>query len=521
MRLINQFYNLSRAPQVMPDAVITLNSPTLSAYEIAFLQSFHKYREERFPVATRKSTLQSQEQRRPLLVCADGAYRRLQRLLQPQHSTSLRMIDYVIGDFDSLSLEIKEEHAKSGRWFTVPTVREASMDLLLPPSPDHYNKGPMWLQVKDQDTTDMEKCLRFLSRVFLAVPMRKHLTPQEVVTSSENDPLPSDEALRPGVVVVLGAQGGEWHHEEATLRAAAAYTTDPKWLLDIRLHTPTSTILFGNTNGKTVFTRNVEYETSTFGLVPLGDAPRLLKTEGLQWELQYDAIRSPLQEERTYLREHIFSTSNRLEDTVTITCERSSKDCALAIGIVHKERDHIPTVSATSTTSDTKDVSKKVPGVGVSVLIRKWSDALQSYQYLVIERGKAPNKGLWSFPGGSVQHGERAQQAAQRELEEETGMPLGLASYLPVATQRVIEVISGAAHFVLIQIAGEVKEEQLKAKNTKLKAADDAADLAWWTREEIEKAALIGKTVPGLVESIDAFSNHFAAATTRVGKAKL
>ena len=47
---------------------------------------------------------------------------------------------------------------------------------------------------------------------------------------------------------------------------------------------------------------------------------------------------------------------------------------------------------------------------------------LRDGQVLLIRRGKAPLKGEWSIPGGRMELGEGATQAALRELKEETGV---------------------------------------------------------------------------------------------------
>jgi ADP-ribose pyrophosphatase YjhB (NUDIX family) len=51
---------------------------------------------------------------------------------------------------------------------------------------------------------------------------------------------------------------------------------------------------------------------------------------------------------------------------------------------------------------------------------------------LLVKRGNEPAKGLWSPPGGSLELGETAERAAEREVLEETG--------LVVRARRVVDV---------------------------------------------------------------------------------
>lgn len=54
-------------------------------------------------------------------------------------------------------------------------------------------------------------------------------------------------------------------------------------------------------------------------------------------------------------------------------------------------------------------------------------------EVLLIERGKAgPLRGLWSFPGGRIEPGEPAREAALREVREETGIAAELMGVLDV-----------------------------------------------------------------------------------------
>jgi ADP-ribose pyrophosphatase YjhB (NUDIX family) len=45
-----------------------------------------------------------------------------------------------------------------------------------------------------------------------------------------------------------------------------------------------------------------------------------------------------------------------------------------------------------------------------------------SGRLLLIRRGHAPHRGLWSLPGGRIEAGESPDQAVVREVREETGL---------------------------------------------------------------------------------------------------
>ena len=66
-------------------------------------------------------------------------------------------------------------------------------------------------------------------------------------------------------------------------------------------------------------------------------------------------------------------------------------------------------------------------------------------EVLLIKRGKAPHLGEWSIPGGKIEGGETARDAAIREVMEETGCAIEI-----VALCEVVDSIGDGFHAVLI-----------------------------------------------------------------------
>ncbi len=66
----------------------------------------------------------------------------------------------------------------------------------------------------------------------------------------------------------------------------------------------------------------------------------------------------------------------------------------------------------------------EIPAVSVALV--------RGDRVLLVERGRAPSQGLYAFPGGKVEPGETLEEAARRELAEET--TLSARAYRPVRT---------------------------------------------------------------------------------------
>ena len=99
-------------------------------------------------------------------------------------------------------------------------------------------------------------------------------------------------------------------------------------------------------------------------------------------------------------------------------------------------------------------------------------------RFLLVKRKKEPNANTWGFPGGHVELGETALDAAARELFEETGVVGTAERYLTN-----IDAITKDAdedvlfHYLLAVVVCAYQS------GTPL-AADDVSDAGWFTRQE-------------------------------------
>ena len=99
---------------------------------------------------------------------------------------------------------------------------------------------------------------------------------------------------------------------------------------------------------------------------------------------------------------------------------------------------------------------------------------------LLIRRGRPPRQGEWSLPGGRIEPGERAVDAALRELREETGVEAEITGLLDVVDGLFPEA---GRHYVLIDYAARWLSGEPAA-------GDDALEARFVALDEVE--ALVG-----------------------------
>ena len=106
------------------------------------------------------------------------------------------------------------------------------------------------------------------------------------------------------------------------------------------------------------------------------------------------------------------------------------------------------------------------PRVGVGAVI------LDGERVLLAHRGRAPSAGKWSIPGGLVHLGERLEEAAVREVQEETGLHVRLLGLCGVIDRVVRDGDAVRYHYVIIDYVAE-------SVGGRLEAGTDAAEVRW------------------------------------------
>jgi 8-oxo-dGTP diphosphatase len=126
-------------------------------------------------------------------------------------------------------------------------------------------------------------------------------------------------------------------------------------------------------------------------------------------------------------------------------------------------------------------MTSPIPAVGIV--------CFRGDEVLLIRRGKAPRAGEWSLPGGRIEWGESAKDAALRELREETGVSAELIGLVDVVDGVFRSRESGEiwGHYVLIDFAARWREGAPEA-------GDDAAEARFVPISDVDQLTLWTET---------------------------
>ncbi len=127
------------------------------------------------------------------------------------------------------------------------------------------------------------------------------------------------------------------------------------------------------------------------------------------------------------------------------------------------------------------------PRVGVGAVV------LDGERVLLVRRGRPPGEGKWSIPGGLVRVGERLEDAAVREVEEECGLRIRILGLCGVVDRVIRADGSGAVryHYVIIDYVAAVASGELRP-------GSDAAEAGWVRIDELAAR----DTTSGVVEMV-------------------
>lgn len=99
---------------------------------------------------------------------------------------------------------------------------------------------------------------------------------------------------------------------------------------------------------------------------------------------------------------------------------------------------------------------------------------------ILVKRGRDPFKGSWVLPGGFIEYGETVEDAARREMFEETGVQVELVDILGAYSNPARDPRSH--HISTVFIARPLKGD--------LRAGDDADDAVWRDLDSIKHGDL-------------------------------
>jgi 8-oxo-dGTP diphosphatase len=119
--------------------------------------------------------------------------------------------------------------------------------------------------------------------------------------------------------------------------------------------------------------------------------------------------------------------------------------------------------------------------VTVDIVIPRLSPLDSRWEVVLIQRRKPPSEGMWALPGGHLTVNDPSlEAAAQREVQEETGLNIPLYLFQQVQTYEDFEDPRGKYVCLLYVLREPLSPE------AKIEAGDDASHVQWYSVENLQ-----------------------------------
>ena len=123
----------------------------------------------------------------------------------------------------------------------------------------------------------------------------------------------------------------------------------------------------------------------------------------------------------------------------------------------------------------------KSPKVTVDVVLR------EKGRILLVKRAFGPYKGYWALPGGYIEYGETAEDAARREIKEETGLDVKIGKVLGVYSDPGRDP---RGHQITIVYEGRREKGELAGSK-------ETMEVKMWDERDLPKLAFDHKRIIG------------------------